>query len=67
MADIAFTVEDMSCGHCVGAIAKAVESQIPGARVTADLATKRVSVSGAQDAKKVEAIIAEAGYTPKAA
>ena len=67
MAEVAFTVEDMSCGHCVGAITKAVEGRIPGAKVTTDLTTKRVTVSGAADAKTVEAIIAEAGYTPKAA
>ena len=67
MAEVAFTVEDMSCGHCVGAITKAVESKIPGAKVTTDLATKRVAVTGAPDAGTVETIIAEAGYTPKAA
>ena len=67
MSEIAFIVEDMSCGHCVGAITKAVEGKIPGAKVTTDLATKRVVVAGAGDARQVEAIIAEAGYTPKAA
>lgn len=67
MADVAFTVEDMNCGHCVGAITKAVEGKIPGAKVTTDLPTKRVTVSGAADAQAVAKIITEAGYTPKAA
>jgi copper chaperone len=67
MGDVAFTVEDMNCGHCVGAITKAVEAAIPGAKVTADLAAKRVSVAGAADASRVEKIIADAGYTPKPA
>lgn len=67
MSEIAFIVEDMSCGHCVGAITKAVEDKIPGAQVTTDLASKRVVVTGANDARQIEAIIADAGYTPKAA
>jgi copper chaperone len=67
MSDVVFTVEDMSCGHCVGAITKAVESQLPGAKVVCDLPTHRVAVTGASDAKAVEKIIADAGYTPKAA
>ena len=57
----------MSCGHCVATITKAVEGKVPGAKVTTDLATKRVTVTGAPDAKSVETIISEAGYTPKAA
>ena len=67
MADVAFVVEDMSCGHCVAAITKAVEDKIPGAKVTADVATKRVVVAGAPDAAAVEAVIADAGYTPRRA
>lgn len=67
MADVVFTVEDMSCGHCVATIAKAVEGKIPGAKVATDLATHRVTVTGAADAKAVEKVIAEAGYTPKPA
>lgn len=67
MADVSFTVEDMSCGHCAATITKAVESKVPGAKVSADLGAKRVTVSNAPDAKTVESIIADAGYTPKAA
>ena len=67
MSDVVFTVEDMSCGHCVGAITKAVESRLPGAKVVCDLPTHRVTVTGAADAKAVEKIIADAGYTPRAA
>lgn len=67
MGEVVFTVEDMSCGHCVGAITKAVEGAIPGARVACDLPTHRVTVTGAADARAVEKIIADAGYTPKAA
>jgi copper chaperone len=64
---ITLKVEDMACGHCAGAITKAVEGAVPGARVAADPATKLVTVTGAADRAKVEAAISAAGYTPKAA
>lgn len=67
MGDIRLKVEDMSCGHCAGAIARAVETAVPGAKVSADPATKLVTVTGAGDRAKVEAAIAAAGYTPQAA
>ena len=57
-------VEDMTCGHCASAIAKAVEAGLPGARVQADPATKLVSIRGTRDLATVEALIAGAGYTP---
>jgi copper chaperone len=63
----AFTVADMTCGHCVRAMTKAVETAFPGAKVVADTETKRVTVENAQDAGAVAAVIAEEGYTPVAA
>lgn len=57
-------VADMNCGHCAGAITKAVESGAPGARVTADPGTKLVSVDGVTDPEAVKALIRAAGYTP---
>lgn len=62
--DITLRVEDMTCGHCVKAITKAVEEAAPGAQVSADTASKIVKVSGAPDAAAVEAAVREAGYTP---
>jgi copper chaperone len=67
MGEVTYKVEDMSCGHCVGAITRAVETKLPGAKVTADTATKLVTVHGADDAAAVKRLIEEAGYTPKAA
>ena len=60
-------VEDMSCGHCVGTIKGAIESAIPGARVTADLEAKLVTIEGASDSARINSIIADAGYTPSPA
>ena len=63
---ISFRVEDMTCGHCAGAIRKAIEGQIPGTAVTADPASKLVSVVGPADFSAIRSIVAGAGYTPGA-
>jgi copper chaperone len=60
-----FLVNDMSCGHCVAAITRAVKAIDDAARVEVDLQRKRVRVEPASaDAQAVMAAIAEAGYTP---
>jgi copper chaperone len=62
---IAFQVNDMTCGHCVGAITRAVEAADPGAAVRIDLATHRVQVESAgADPTTLEGAIRAAGYTP---
>ncbi|MBO9589185.1 heavy-metal-associated domain-containing protein [Devosia sp.] len=60
-----FTVNDMTCSHCVGTVRKALEEALPGAEISADLATHKVSFTG--DRAKGEEAIKEAGYTPEAA
>ena len=60
-----FEVNDMTCGHCVSAITKAVNAVSPGAEVQVDLATHRVSIgASAVDPMQLGAAIAGAGYTP---
>jgi len=61
-----FHVEDMTCGHCAGAITKAVQQAVPQATVQVDLDSHTVRVQGAPDAQAVAAAISEAGYTPTA-
>lgn len=61
-----FAVEDMTCGHCVRAITSAVEAAAPGANVSVDLASHRVTVSGAADGSAIAEAIAAEGYTPVA-
>ncbi|HEV8689706.1 MAG TPA: heavy-metal-associated domain-containing protein [Ideonella sp.] len=62
---IAFRVDDMSCGHCVSTITKAVKAADKDARVQIDLATHRVEIEPAQaDAQALSEAIKEAGYTP---
>ena len=60
----AFTVNDMTCGHCVGTVRKALEEALPGAEISVDLGTHRVEFTG--NRTKGEAAIREAGYTPEA-
>lgn len=57
-----FNVPDMSCGHCVGAITKAVQALDPQAQVRADLEAKRVSVVSMLPIETVLRLLDEAGY-----
>ncbi|MFC5500159.1 heavy-metal-associated domain-containing protein [Caenimonas terrae] len=64
---IAFEVKDMTCGHCVATITKAVKAVDGNATVRADLAAHLVTIdTRAADAAKLKAAISEAGYTPVA-
>ena len=59
---IRFSVTGMTCGHCAGAVKKAVQSAAPGAEVRVDLATGTVETSEG-NAAAIKAAIEEAGYT----
>ena len=62
---IAFEVNDMTCGHCVSTITKALKAADQGAKVTIDLARNLVMVEPTEaDAQELRDAIAEAGYTP---
>ncbi|MEO8297147.1 MAG: heavy-metal-associated domain-containing protein [Burkholderiales bacterium] len=62
---IAFQVDDMTCGHCVSAITKAVRAADPRAEVTVDLDTRLVRVEpSAAGPQELSDAIAHAGYTP---
>ena len=64
-AMIAFEVNDMTCGHCVSTITKALKATDQDARVQIDLATHRVQVEPASaDAEEIAEAIRDAGYTP---
>jgi copper chaperone len=62
---ITFQVNDMTCGHCTGVIAKAIAAADPAARVEFDIPAKRVRVSGAAPAADLAEAILDAGYTPR--
>lgn len=60
-------VENMSCGHCVGAVTKAVQALDPGAAVKVDLDGKSVQVESTLELAQISAAIVEAGYPVSAA
>ncbi len=59
---IKLNVPDMSCGHCVGAITKAVKALDHDAVLDFDLATRSVKLQTAVPTGSVLATLAEAGY-----
>ncbi len=64
---ITFEVNDMTCGHCVSTITKALRATDKDAKVAIDLASHRVQVEPVSaDAQELAEAIKEAGYTPVA-
>jgi copper chaperone len=62
---IAFEVNDMTCGHCVSTITKAIKAVDPNASVRIDLASHRVAIEPAEaDIQQLREAIEDAGYTP---
>lgn len=62
---IAYQVNDMTCGHCVSMIAKAVKWVDPAAKLAIDLGSKRVEITSANAvASELKDAIEAAGYTP---
>lgn len=62
---ITFEVNDMTCGHCVSTITKAVKAEDSNAKVQVDLSTHRVTIEpGSASTEELRDAIAEAGYTP---
>ena len=62
---ITFEVNDMTCGHCVSTITKAVKGEVKDAKLQFDLAMHRVVIEPVSaSAQELRDAIAEAGYTP---
>jgi copper chaperone len=55
-------VEEMSCGHCVNAVTKAVQAIDAQAQVEVDLAQRKVRVQSGAELTQVAAAILDAGY-----
>lgn len=56
------SVTNMSCDGCVRAITRAIQARDPGARVSADLAARQITVESALKAAEVQALLDKAGY-----
>ena len=61
-----FNVPDMTCGHCVSTITKAVKSEDPKAKVEINLGQHLVKIESVLSQDEIAQQIAEAGYTPTA-
>ena len=61
---IQFNVNDMTCGHCVAAVSRAVKEVDAAGKCEVDLATKRVRIVSDRPAEEFRAAIEGAGYTP---
>lgn len=62
-----FSVEGMTCGHCVRAVTQAVQAKDPAASVNVNLAAKEVGVESRLSADEVISLISEEGYSAKLA
>jgi len=61
-----FSVQGMTCGHCVKAVTRAVQSQDEGAVVEVDLGAKQVRVQSSLQAPQILQAIREEGYQAEA-
>ncbi len=63
---ITFLVEDMTCGHCVATLRKALAALDPDVQLDFDLTGHLVHVESSHaDSKALAAAISAAGYTPQ--
>jgi len=63
MTTTTYTVQGMTCGHCVSSVTEEV-SAVDGVQdVQVDLASGRVTVTGDADAAQVKEAVEEAGYS----
>jgi copper chaperone len=64
---LSFEVNDMTCGHCVSAITRAVALVDPAATLQVDLASHRVQIDPTTStAQALSDAITGAGFTPVA-
>lgn len=59
-----FEVNDMTCGHCVNTITKAIQDIAPSASVEVNPGKHLIRISGTSDSDGVAKAIRDAGYTP---
>lgn len=60
-----FSVPDVSCGHCVATVTKAIKTLDAAAEVKVDLASKTVTVGSSLTAPAVAKALEDAGYPAK--
>lgn len=55
-------VGEMSCGHCVASVTKAIHAVDAAAQVTVDLTQRKVAVQSTATLDAISAAIDDAGY-----
>ena len=55
-------VNDMTCGHCMSRVAKAVKSVDPAAKLDIDLMNRQVRIESACELPDLTDALADAGY-----
>jgi copper chaperone len=59
---LSLKVSGMTCGGCINAVTRAIQSQDPQAIVQADLASQTVTLETSLSAEKASQLIADAGF-----
>ncbi|WP_263265024.1 heavy-metal-associated domain-containing protein [Pseudomonas sp. RIT-PI-S] len=62
-----FSVQGMTCQHCVKAVGEAIRSQDATAQVEVDLAAGRVGINSALPVERLLLAIQDSGYTAQPA
>lgn len=57
-----FDIPAMTCGHCVKAVTQTVQSLDPDAKISVELATKKLTLQTTKDRQTVATALTEAGY-----
>lgn len=57
-----FTVQGMTCQHCVKAVGEAIRSQDPDAQVEVDLGAGRVGINSELPVERLLRAIQDSGY-----
>jgi copper chaperone len=57
-----FDIPDMSCGHCVSTVSKAIKSADPEAVANIDLMRRKATVESKTDPAVIRAALEAAGY-----
>lgn len=57
-----YKIEDMTCGHCAGAVEKAIRGVDPAAAVKVDLGAREVSIETAADPAVIVRALRAIGY-----
>ncbi|MGO1246002.1 MAG: heavy-metal-associated domain-containing protein [Oceanisphaera sp.] len=63
---IEFTLPDMTCGHCVGAINEALTELDPDCEIEFDLLNHLITVNSSASEQQLVSTLTDAGYPPKA-